>query len=253
VLLFQPDPTTGRFEVVKQPTFEDMVCNGIFFDGFSTFIVGQTGTGLDAADIDEYRMALEKCNIAWLIMQFGATHPQYHPHALTDPDFDYSEAYRGMCAQPPGDFTVTREEFSEFKLTQHLFGEERPSLYDLWHFSETEGQKRGLHDGCQAIIASGTGTYERINRPVDLQFVHIYPHTFAKVRAETDLLNARHAKMPDATMGPFVVRLGRIGVGCMSLEHVAMIGGLKNDKRKREKYAELYPGNEVFLADFHSN
>lgn len=247
-LCFKPNHNTGSFEVFE-PTLNDMKRNFMVLDAWSKYRVGTTGTGLDAANLDEHRDALAGSNLLWLILQYTATHPDYAGTAVAK-DIDYAAGYRAVCMpQPDGvAFHPTREQFPQLHLKINLPNETRPNLYDLWTLAREHGERRALHDNCQAIIGPlGRDLYERINRPVDFQVDHIFAASLNWIKADTETFIAKHQAAPNAVFGPVIVRIGE---GCFSFVDLAkaqVVLALNNNDEKKAEYKKIHPENAPFV------
>jgi hypothetical protein len=248
-LLFKPNPDTGSFDVTEPDFATDGDRSFMILDTFSKYRVGTNGVGLDSPHLAEHKAALSTCSIPWLVVQHATCHPAFAGTAVTN-DVDYAESYRNICMpQPDGvTFQPTREHFPQFHMKINLPGEARPNLHDLWTLGYALGVGRDLHDQCQVILGPfGRDLFERINRPVDIQFDHVYSATLNEIEAETSTLIAKHAAAPGAVFGPYIVRYGAGNLSYTDIEKVKEVIAIKGDAKKKKHYLETHPENANFV------
>ncbi|KAG8221595.1 hypothetical protein J3R82DRAFT_1848 [Butyriboletus roseoflavus] len=247
-LLFKPNPSTGLFEVVT-PTADDRNANFMVLDTWSKFLVGTTGTGLDAANLDEHHNALAGSNLLWLILQYTATHPDYAGAAVAK-NIDYAAGYKAVCMpQLEGvAFHPIRKQFLGLHLQVNAPNETRPNLHDLWVLARKHGEQRALHDNCQAITGPfGRNLYERINRPVDFQVNRIFSAPLTWIDTNTHAVKAKHEAAPQAVFGPIVVHMGDTCFRFVEPEKAHEVLAINNDNKKKAAYKKIHPKNADFI------
>ncbi|KAJ6449996.1 hypothetical protein C8R45DRAFT_947111 [Mycena sanguinolenta] len=245
-VMFEPDEKTGLFRsVAYSPNPNVMV-----FDCFSSFIAGTYEDGLDASDLKAHRKALEHCNIAWLLLQYAAAHPAYAATA-EDEDTDFAAIYDEICMSQPAavieSFKPTREHFKEFSLKMNLPNERRPNVHNLWVLARKLGEQRTLHDNCQILTGlCDLDLYERINRAIDIQVDHIYTASSDWLDDDTAAFTEKHNSAPNASFGPFVVRIGDTAASCTTYEDAKKIIGAGKPNKRWALYKKMYPNNAPF-------
>jgi hypothetical protein len=248
VLLWKPNTATGRYEVVGiDPSNLDDNCTVL--DGWTKYLAGADGQGLDASNLAEHEDAFKNVNLAFMVDQYAACHPDFTGNA-DEKDFDYDEGFEKLCtAQPAGvTFNPTRENFQDLTLNINRPGEKRPNMLNRYTLASQWGEKRTLHDHCQPIHGTGRDQYQRLGRTVDWQIDHIYSMTPRQLLADTKTLTAKFAAAPDHKLGPFLIRAGEGAYSLEKTEDVSTLLKIKNDHKRKAEYVKLVPGNAPLAA-----
>ncbi|KAG2151484.1 hypothetical protein DEU56DRAFT_960441 [Suillus clintonianus] len=247
-LYFTPNPDTGHFEFVANPTPVEKETPCLYILAWSTYFDDATGSGLNSADHEEYFAALVQSDPWWLVMQYSAGHPPYTGSAK-DRTPHHDTGFDQACKHQALSFTYSREHCEGFNLNSHISGEHRPNLCNEYRMASLMAVTRGI-TSCQEVKMGEPGTsYLRIKRPVDFQIDHLQAMSLSQAIKGCEDLIRFHEKVEaaGAIIGPFVVRMGTGAVSCTDRDHADLMTKTKNVNAVKKYYLEKYPNNEILF------
>ncbi|KAJ3497646.1 hypothetical protein NLG97_g1740 [Lecanicillium saksenae] len=248
-LYYTPNSETGAFEPVSdvEPALQNTPC--LAFNCWSTYVDSQPGSGLDSSDDAEYFNALARSDISWLITVYANVHPPFASKSSATAE-DLRSTYADICGSSVRRFDYSREQCRGFDLRVQPSRDARPSLYEELVMSDQLAQS---HDFANARLipmgAKSRNCYLRIGLAVDFAVEHVKASSFGRASAFCAGLKRRHASAGQAVIGQFVVRIGRHGVSCTDDNFARTLSGIRNNKKKWDRYASEHVQNLVFYDE----
>ncbi|KAJ6258268.1 hypothetical protein Dda_7187 [Drechslerella dactyloides] len=252
-LRWQPNQTTGRFELQTIISEEEAKRPGLFVELYSYYEKDSSGKGLDSANDDEYFSVFEQpsTDIFWVLMAIAAIHPAFTGLAK-DKNPKHDSLYEAVCKpQPKSHFRYCREYCEGFALGRptKCRGQNRPSLHTIRQLTRAIAEKHNLHDAKEFSAEHFYQSAERRRTPIYLTVKHIRALSYEEgVRFCEDLL-ARHPQGSKAIIGGYIARIGSRGFSCLSKQEGDAIITAKNKKAAMKKYQTSYPNNMVYLLE----
>ncbi|KAJ7612873.1 hypothetical protein DFH06DRAFT_1344954 [Mycena polygramma] len=245
-LLFVPNRTTGKFELVKNPSPEQMRSPAFFLKSWSTYFEGATTDGLYSSTHEEYYAAREGMDIQWAIDVYASLHPPFTGCA-EDADIDIGAAYANIFPPRAQVFACNR-----FALQGHTYAaspHERPNLAERYNHALRVADQGGL-DGDRQFVRVWPPFREcaqRLAKPVDWQVVHALAATPQWAEEQLRACADRHEAAKGAVIGRYVFALGAVGASHEVQDEATALHNTKKEVLRRQKYLKMYPQNEPLL------